>query len=133
MAPIRTSATRRCCGRCRVGSAFWWRALKKVTCSHSIRIITVSCSGASKAMLGEGEAVSCVGGGADEQNAYYGFVSGGMAAIKLANGERAWFTPIAGEGARTGHGAAATVIPGAVFAGGSDGKLTALSTVDGKK
>jgi polyvinyl alcohol dehydrogenase (cytochrome) len=73
------------------------------------------------------------GGAADEQNAYYGFLSGGMAALKLASGERVWFTPVSGEGARTGHGAAATVIPGVVFAAGSDGRLTALAAADGRK
>jgi polyvinyl alcohol dehydrogenase (cytochrome) len=86
-----------------------------------------------KANAGGGRGGIVWGGATDEQNAYYGFMSGGMAALKLATGERVWFAPIAAEGSRIAHGAAATVIPGVVFAGGSDGKLTALATADGKK
>jgi polyvinyl alcohol dehydrogenase (cytochrome) len=73
------------------------------------------------------------GGAVDAQNAYYGFTGGGMAAVRLSDGQRVWFNPISEPGVRTGHGAAATVIPGVVFAAGSDGRLTALSTTDGKK
>ena len=71
------------------------------------------------------------GGAADHQNVYYGMGSGGMAALKMATGERAWFQPINPAGARAGNNAAATLIPGVVFVGGTDGKLHALSTADG--
>ncbi len=73
------------------------------------------------------------GGAADEQNVYYGFTGGGMAALELATGKKKWFVPITtptGPG-RIGHGAAATVIPGVIFVGGSDGLLSALATFDG--
>ncbi len=72
------------------------------------------------------------GGAADEQNVYYGLSGGGMAAVRLATGERRWFAPLAAEdGARISNAAAATAIPGVAFVGGSDGELHALSTEDG--
>jgi polyvinyl alcohol dehydrogenase (cytochrome) len=76
------------------------------------------------------------GGAADEQNAYFGLTSGGMVAIGLADGRRKWFTPLVAKQAsrdRAGMSAAATAIPGAVFVGGWDGILHALSTTDGHK
>lgn len=71
------------------------------------------------------------GGAADQENVYYGMGSGGMAALKMATGQRAWFQPIEPAGARAGNNAAATMIPGVVFVGGTDGKLHALSASDG--
>jgi len=72
------------------------------------------------------------GGTADHENVYYGLGSGGMAALKMANGQRAWFQPINAPGGRgSSNNAAATMIPGVVFVGGTDGKLHALSTTDG--
>jgi polyvinyl alcohol dehydrogenase (cytochrome) len=57
-----------------------------------------------------------------------------MTALKMATGQRVWFQPInasGGAGVRVGNNAAATMIPGVVFVGGTDGKLHALSTTDG--
>jgi polyvinyl alcohol dehydrogenase (cytochrome) len=71
------------------------------------------------------------GGAADDQNVYYGFTGGGMAALSLATGERKWFVPISAPGIRTAHSAAPSVIPGVVFVCGSDGSLNALATADG--
>jgi polyvinyl alcohol dehydrogenase (cytochrome) len=77
------------------------------------------------------------GGAADEHNVYYSLQTGGVAALKLIDGTRAWFTKIdpaaaaAGGRLRRGTVAALTVIPGIVFAGGWDGVLHALSTTDG--
>jgi polyvinyl alcohol dehydrogenase (cytochrome) len=71
------------------------------------------------------------GGAADFENVYYGFGSGGMAALKMATGQQVWFQPINTGGARGGHNAVATVIPGVVFVAGSNGILNALSTTDG--
>ena len=34
------------------------------------------------------------GGAADHENVYYGLGSGGMSALKMATGQRAWFQPI---------------------------------------
>jgi polyvinyl alcohol dehydrogenase (cytochrome) len=72
------------------------------------------------------------GGAADAGSVYYGLTNGGAAAMSLATGERRWFSPLnRAAGRRVDHAAAATVIPGAAFIGGSDGKLFAVSTGDG--
>ena len=74
------------------------------------------------------------GGAADDQNAYFGLRSGGIAAVSLKTGEKKWFTPLPGQkpgGPTQGQTAALTVIPGVVFSGDWDGTLRALSTEDG--
>lgn len=71
------------------------------------------------------------GGAADQQNIYYGLSGGGMVAIQLATGERAWYTHFDTGTARVSNAAAASVIPGVALVGGTDGKLHALSTTDG--
>jgi polyvinyl alcohol dehydrogenase (cytochrome) len=77
------------------------------------------------------------GGAADDQNVYYSLQTGAVAALKLADGSIAWLkhidpaAPAAGGRPRRGLAAAVTAIPGVVFAGGWDGVLHALSTVDG--
>ena len=80
---------------------------------------------------GGGRGGSVWGGAADSENVYYGMGSGGMSALKMATGQRLWFQPINPANVRTGNNAAATIIPGVVFVGGTDGKLHALSTTDG--
>jgi polyvinyl alcohol dehydrogenase (cytochrome) len=73
------------------------------------------------------------GGAADDQNAYFGLRTGGVAAVRMDTGEQKWFTPIppkAGPGPK-GETSAITAIPGAVFSGGWDGMLRAFSTEDG--
>jgi polyvinyl alcohol dehydrogenase (cytochrome) len=82
------------------------------------------------------------GGAADDQNVYYAAGRGaGLAALKLATGEKVWaFTgppPAAAPGgagapAADSLGAAPTLIPGVVFQGSGNGKLYAVSTTDGK-
>ncbi|HXQ26424.1 MAG TPA: PQQ-binding-like beta-propeller repeat protein [Candidatus Acidoferrales bacterium] len=73
------------------------------------------------------------GGAADDQNVYYGLQSGGMIALKLATGERVWKTTFPKpETARVSNSAAGTAMPGVAFVAGSDGKLFAVSTADGK-
>ena len=77
------------------------------------------------------------GGAADEQNVYYSVQTGGVAALRLADGTKAWFTRLdpapaePGRRPRRGQAAAVTLIPGVVFSGGWDGVLHALSTTDG--
>jgi polyvinyl alcohol dehydrogenase (cytochrome) len=74
------------------------------------------------------------GGAADDQNAYFGLRSGGVAAVSLKTGEKKWFTPLSGQrpgGPFQGQTAALTVIPGVVFSGGWDGFLRAFSAEDG--
>lgn len=72
------------------------------------------------------------GGAADDKAAYYGLSAGAMVAVQLATGERLWFTNLTPEGKRVSNAAATTEIPGVAFVGGTDGKLHALSTTDGK-
>ena len=74
------------------------------------------------------------GGAADDQNAYFGLRSGGVAALSLKTGEKKWFTPLPGQrpgGPFQGQTAALTVIPGVVFSGGWDGILRAFLAEDG--
>jgi len=73
------------------------------------------------------------GGAADAQHAYFGLGPGGVAAVRLRDGQRQWFVPTqpAGSPARPGQDGALTVIPGAVVSGGWDGVLRVLSATDG--
>ncbi len=88
------------------------------------------------------------GGATDSKTAYIALEDGNFAAVDLTAGKRAWITRLEslenlgpptnnGEnrtkaGLRFGQSAAVTEIPGAVFTGGWDGILRALSTADGK-
>jgi polyvinyl alcohol dehydrogenase (cytochrome) len=62
---------------------------------------------------------------------------GGMHAVRLATGQRAWFTPPVAPACGTGRGcnaaqsAALTVIPGVVFSGSNDGALRAYDARTG--
>jgi polyvinyl alcohol dehydrogenase (cytochrome) len=64
--------------------------------------------------------------------------AGGLHAVRLSTGERAWHTPAPALSCTTGAGctgaqsAAISVMPGAVFSGSIDGHFRAYSTVDGK-
>jgi len=73
------------------------------------------------------------GGAADEQNAYFGLRSGGVAAVQLSTGEKRWFTPVKappGPGS-SGQNAALTAVPGVVFSDGWDGVVRAFASDDG--
>ena len=71
------------------------------------------------------------GGALDEDHAYFGLSAGGVASVRLTDGQRTWYTPLNSTPAkRVTHSAAATVIPGVVFVAGSDGRLWALATND---
>ena len=73
------------------------------------------------------------GGALDDGFAYFGLSAGGVAAVRLGDGQRVWYTPLnSTPEKRVTHSAAATVIPGVVFVGGSDGRLWALSSGDGR-
>jgi polyvinyl alcohol dehydrogenase (cytochrome) len=88
------------------------------------------------------------GGSTDSKRTYLALEDGRFVAVDLATGKRAWTTELEsldnlgpptvnGEnrskaGLRFGQSAAVTGIPGAVFTGGWDGILRALSTEDGK-
>ncbi len=62
---------------------------------------------------------------------------GGLHAVDLATGARAWYAPPpppicgTGRGCNAAQAAAVTVIPGVVFSGSNDGALRAYATVDG--
>src|SRR5262249_4687023 len=76
-----------------------------------------------------------VGGAADDESAYFGLGPGGIAAVRLSNGEKKWFTPLvpdASVSTHPGQDGPLTATPGVVFSGGWDGILRALSTQDGK-
>jgi len=75
------------------------------------------------------------GGSADERNAYFGLGPGGIAAVQLRDGERKWFTPLDPAPALSQHPGQEgplTAISGAIFSGGWDGVLRALSAANGK-
>jgi polyvinyl alcohol dehydrogenase (cytochrome) len=72
------------------------------------------------------------GGAASDDSVYYGLTDGGVVALSLATGERRWFAPLNREtNPKANNSAAVTVIPGVLFAGGTDGMLFAISTKDG--
>ncbi len=73
------------------------------------------------------------GGAADGRNAYYGLSGGGIVGIQLATGERLWYTRFDTGGKRVSNAAATSAIPGVAFVGGTDGKLHAVATEDGKE
>jgi polyvinyl alcohol dehydrogenase (cytochrome) len=75
------------------------------------------------------------GGAADDQRAYFGLRTGGVAAIDFATGEKKWFTPEDDAHSSIqlhGQTAAVTAIPGVLFSGGWDGVLRAYSTDNGR-
>jgi polyvinyl alcohol dehydrogenase (cytochrome) len=72
------------------------------------------------------------GGAVDARYAYFGLNAGGVAAVRIVTGERAWYTPLNSSAKQpVMHSSAITVIPEVAFIGGSDGRLTALATRDG--
>jgi polyvinyl alcohol dehydrogenase (cytochrome) len=84
------------------------------------------------------------GSAVDGDQAYFAVADGnsaqpgGLHAVKLATGERAWYTPapapvcgMPGRGCNAAILAAITVIPGVVFTGSNDGALRGYSTTDG--
>lgn len=74
------------------------------------------------------------GGSADRQNFYVGLVTGSVSAVQLATGEKLWTARLAPQGrGGASYAAANTAIPGAIFIGGTDGKVHALASADGKE
>ncbi len=84
------------------------------------------------------------GAAADAERAYFAVSDittsqpGGLHAVNLATGTRAWFTPPrppacgSGRGCNAAQSAAVTAIAGAVFSGSNDGSLRAYSTSTGE-
>lgn len=73
------------------------------------------------------------GGAADQQNLYVGSVTGAVTALQWATGEKVWKTRLAQPESRVSYAAATSAIPGAVFVGGTDGKVHALASSDGRE
>jgi polyvinyl alcohol dehydrogenase (cytochrome) len=83
------------------------------------------------------------GAAVDAEHAYFAVsdinqpTPGGIHAVRLSTGERAWFTPPStpvcgsGRGCNAAQSAAVTAIPGVVFSGSNDGALRAYSTATG--
>jgi polyvinyl alcohol dehydrogenase (cytochrome) len=79
----------------------------------------------------------------DGERAYFGLIGGGLVALDIANHAVSWRAPLSANPTASidftpssswiSHGTAATAIPGAVFIGGSDGKLFAVSSTDGRE
>jgi polyvinyl alcohol dehydrogenase (cytochrome) len=77
------------------------------------------------------------GGAADAGIVYFGLLGGGVAAVHVADGRREWLSPVGApqrlpDGRPVSHAAAVSLIPGVLFAGGSDGTLSALDTSNGR-
>jgi len=87
-----------------------------------------------KTQIPEKEALGEItfGGGADDENAYFGVSSVGVVALRLTDGQKKWVAPIKAAGPRLGVGAAITVAPGVVYSGGYDGVLRLFSATDGE-
>ncbi len=83
------------------------------------------------------------GSAVDDEHAYFAVsdifspAPGGLHAVSLQTGERAWYAPpsapncAAGRLCSSAQAAAISVIPGVVFSGSNDGTLRAYSTLDG--
>jgi polyvinyl alcohol dehydrogenase (cytochrome) len=77
------------------------------------------------------------GGAAEAGMVYFGLLGGGVAALHVADGRMGWLSPVGmppllPDGRPVAHAAAVSLIPGVLFAGGSDGTLSALGTADGR-
>jgi polyvinyl alcohol dehydrogenase (cytochrome) len=76
------------------------------------------------------------GGAADDEKAYFGLGTGGVAALQLKDGDLRWFATLdAAPGIAPRlhrHDGPLTAIPGVIFSGGWDGVLRALAAADGK-
>jgi polyvinyl alcohol dehydrogenase (cytochrome) len=75
------------------------------------------------------------GGAADDQNAYYVFRGGAVAALGLSDGVEKWARALPAQesmSSHTGLTAGVTVIPGVVFTAGLDGMVRAFYTYSGQ-
>ena len=79
----------------------------------------------------------------DGERAYFGLIGGGLVALDIANHAVLWRAPLSANPTASidftpsirwiSHAAASTAIPGVVLIGGSDGKLFAVSSTDGRE
>ena len=71
------------------------------------------------------------GAAINDEAMYFGLTHGGVGAIDIATGKRLWVNPLETD-KKVSYASATTAFPGVVLQGSSDGKLTAVSTSDGK-
>jgi polyvinyl alcohol dehydrogenase (cytochrome) len=67
----------------------------------------------------------------DQENAYIGLGVTGVVALQLTTGEHLWNSAL-DSGHKTNYNSANTSVPGVVLQGGSDGRVHALSSADGR-
>jgi polyvinyl alcohol dehydrogenase (cytochrome) len=60
-------------------------------------------------------------------------VTGAITAVQMATGEKLWTTRLATPESRVSYAAASSAIPGTVFTGGTDGRIHAPASADGKQ
>jgi polyvinyl alcohol dehydrogenase (cytochrome) len=73
------------------------------------------------------------GAALDDHYAYLGSSTGGVTAVRLSDGQRAWSNPLnSGAASQVTHSAAVSAIPGVLFVAGSDGKLWGLASDSGR-
>lgn len=72
------------------------------------------------------------GGASDRENVYFGLISGGLVAIKLATGEPQWYSLLPKKGEKISHDSVVTLVANAAIVGDMNGLLSALSAADGK-
>jgi polyvinyl alcohol dehydrogenase (cytochrome) len=91
-----------------------------------------SATNAIPAANGIGLRAAVWGGALDDRCVYVGSSAGGIAAVQLSDGQRKWRTTLNSTSAnKVTHTAPVTIIPGVVFAAGTDGRLWALASGDG--
>jgi polyvinyl alcohol dehydrogenase (cytochrome) len=71
------------------------------------------------------------GAAINHDTAYFGLTRGGMGAMDIATGKRLWLSPL-NSADNVSYASATTAFPGVVLQGSSDGKLQAVSAIDGK-
>ncbi len=97
-----------------------------------VDISTPSATGTGRTAAAGGYRGPIWGDALDGAYAYVGCGEGAIAALRLADGKRKWCAPLdATPSNKLTYSAALTVIPGVLFAAGSDGRLWALSSDDG--
>jgi polyvinyl alcohol dehydrogenase (cytochrome) len=116
------------------GEIFALDAQKHGAVSWHMNVVSDS-AGSQNPPLGPGINRGPIWGGAtDDRNAYFGLNVGGVAAVRLSDGQRIWFTRLnSAPDKKITYSAAATVIPGVIFVAGSDGRLWAISSEDGRE
>lgn len=116
------------------GEIFALDAQKQGTVSWHVNVVDDSPGSQASFPAATGNRGPIWGGATDDRNAYFGLNVGGVAAVRLSDGQRIWFTRLnTTPDKKITYSAAATVIPGVIFVAGSDGRLWAVSSEDGRE